>query len=211
MKNINPENISNEMSDALVQFRLSAQKIADLWNKKENESAMESAKSIECYPFCRDFDEVCFGIDAWFDAIRNYKSPLQRNIDFVKAHRKEVIDCINDVCEVGQNLLNHGCPITYADVYKTEDDEIFWFLWFDKGKYALTKFGTVSLDEIFGVKGNVRIWSLVMENLGDGNHPEWNDHYYSDKLSYDSPEIDTCIEFMTHDAEYEEERKNNKA
>ena len=41
MKNINPENISNEMSDALVQFRLSAQKIADLWNKKEKSQTFQ--------------------------------------------------------------------------------------------------------------------------------------------------------------------------
>lgn len=212
MKNINPKNLSDEMSDALINFQVYAEKISDLWNEKANEDAMFSAEVMSNYPFAHSFDDVCFEIYCWVNAIRNYKTPLQKNIDFVKAHRKEVIDCINDVCEVGQNLLNHGCPITYADVYKTEDDEIFWFLWFDKGKYALTKLGTVSLDEIFGVEGNVRIWSLVMENLGNcDNHPEWNDHYYSDKLSYDSPEIDTCIEFMTHDAECEEERKNNKA
>ena len=131
MKNINPENISNEMSDALVQFRLSAQKIADLWNKKENESAMESAKSIECYPFCRDFDEVCFGIDAWFDAIRNYKPPYKietiNGETFITSSsgRKYILV---EIAPIGRHLTyDCGAIFEWVEYNPTEEPGTMWF------------------------------------------------------------------------------------
>lgn len=208
MKNINPENISNEMSDALVNFQFYAEKISDLWNEKANEDTMCSAEVVGNYPFDHSFEDVCFEIYCWVNTIRNYKTPLQKNIEFVKSHRKEIIDCINDVCEVGQSLLNHGCPITYAEIYKAENDTIYWFLWFDGAEYALTKYGIAPYSEL--TQNCTRLWSLCMENLKMNGDSTWNDHYYSDILSYDSKAIEECIHFLTHDAEYEE-RKNKKA
>lgn len=73
MKNINPENLSNEMSDALVNFQFYAEKIADLWNEKENKDTMGSAEVANNYPFQHHIEDVGYEIYCWVNAIRNYK------------------------------------------------------------------------------------------------------------------------------------------
>lgn len=115
---------------------------------------------------------------------------------FVKAHPHELIDAINEVCDVAQSFLNNGTSILIAEVRKSEEsDEIVWGLQFGIGKSTevMTKNSIISWSDFS--KGTF-LWSLVMERCGiNGN--EWNDHFYNKPLSYDDlSEINTALELI---------------
>lgn len=117
----------------------------------------------------------------------------QKTIRFVREHSHELIDAINDVCAVAQALLNSGTKNTYADVYKTKNDDIIWTLGIDcdNSHCLLTKDGIIPASV---TKEYTFLWAYVMENLSGDDF--WNDHYYSEPLPYDSSEINTAIELI---------------
>ena len=118
-------------------------------------------------------------------------SETEQTIRFVRAHSKELIDAINEVCDVAQTLLNHGASILCADVYKLNNGEFKWTLSFDASDYYLTKDGIIPASDLCYY---TMVWSLVMER--SESDPTWNDHYYSDPLPYDSGEVEMAVELI---------------
>ena len=123
----------------------------------------------------------------------------ERTIRFVKDHRKELIDAINESCAIAQALLNSGTSVVVAEVRKDSNDEIFWGLEFGYGSCdkVLMKHDITTYSDF---DKNTFLWSLVMEK--SINDPAWNDHYYSDPLPYDNTsEIKAAIELIRIHAE----------
>lgn len=131
MKNINPKNLSDEMSDALINFQVYAEKISDLWNEEANEDAMFSAEVMSNYPFAHSFDDVCFEIYCWINAIRNYKPPYKietiNGETFITSSsgRKYILVELAPIS--GHLTYDCGAIFEWVENNPTEEPGLMWF------------------------------------------------------------------------------------